>query len=262
MNFHILCYLFQISMFNLINGYNNSSINKERWNKLNIIQKISFILCILLLIIIIILVILSIIYLIKNCKDFFFIVKSEKEILIRKKKVYIFSKIILKEKFEEILIPKFGNICVICQSDLNKDSICITPCKHIFHYFCLQKMIYLNNTSNCPTCKFDFFNLLKDKDINYDKIKWNDFSFDIKIIKSDYISHLNSNPNKCINNISNLSHSNDLINSDNVNINFNKTDIKKIKTNNEKTTKYFNFEEEILSSGRKKVKIEEKIKEK
>ena len=240
-------------MFNLIYGYNNSSINKEGWNSLNNIIKISILICIILIILIIIFVILSLIYLIKNCIEFFDFVKTEKETITRKKKIYLFSTIILKEKFEEILTPKFGNICLICQKDLNKEPICITPCKHIFHYYCLKKIIYLNNTSKCPICKFDFFNLLNDKDINYDKIKYNDFSFDIKNIRSEYISHLNTNTNRLSHSKYNLSHSNDLINSGNININFKKKIIKNKKINNEKK-KYFKFETEILSSGRKKLK--------
>ena len=246
MNYSIFYYIFQISMFNLIYGYNNSSINYVEWKRLNILEKISFILCILLIIIIIIIVILSIIYLIKNCIEFFHILKTEKEILIRKKKIYLFSKIILKEKFEENLIPKFGNICLICQKDLNKDSICITPCKHIFHYYCLKKNIYLNNTSSCPVCKFDFFNLLKDKDIQFDKIKRDDFSFDIKNIRSDYISHLNTISTQRVYNNNNFSGSSDLIHSNNLNINFNEEKNKKKKINNGKRNKYFKFEQEII----------------
>ena len=60
--------------------------------------------------------------------------------------------------------------CAIClQPFILKCSICISPCKHIFHYECLKKFAETkkNDISNlkCPLCNYVFFNqnLIDDK---------------------------------------------------------------------------------------------------
>ena len=92
-----------------------------------------------------------------------------------KKKHYLFQNDLKYQIYNENM-AKFGNECTICLETfiVNKIRVCFTPCKHIFHFSCLKEYIIKSNDTHCPNCKFDFFTLLKDKNINYDLVEIDD----------------------------------------------------------------------------------------
>lgn len=47
-------------------------------------------------------------------------------------------------------IEHYNDICSICHENLTVGNTCITPCLHLFHQKCLQKVFYA--TSNCVLC--------------------------------------------------------------------------------------------------------------
>ena len=47
-------------------------------------------------------------------------------------------------------IEHYNDICSICHENLTIGNTCITPCSHLFHQKCLQKVFYA--TSNCALC--------------------------------------------------------------------------------------------------------------
>ena len=70
------------------------------------------------------------------------------------KKHYLFQKLMnwkYYKKDEE-------EVCPICLQKFNKNisKICITPCKHIFHFYCLKKFVFEFNNLNCPYCKKEY----------------------------------------------------------------------------------------------------------
>ena len=82
----------------------------------------------------------------------------------------------INKLFETILVPKEFNEsdiandcteCAICiEKFADKCLICVTPCKHIFHYECLKKLIETAKKKQkpivkCPLCNYDF---LEEKD--------------------------------------------------------------------------------------------------
>ena len=73
-------------------------------------------------------------------------------------------------------IKNYGDECTICLENfiINKIRVCFTPCHHIFHFSCLKKYILKSNDTHCPNCKFDFFNLLEGKKIDYDLVQIDD----------------------------------------------------------------------------------------
>ena len=98
---------------------------------------------------------------------------SQQEELKRKQREEKINKL-----FETILIPKEFNEsdisndftqCSICiEKFVDKSLICITPCKHIFHYECLSKFIETvkgkqKPVIKCPLCNYDF---LDEKNVN------------------------------------------------------------------------------------------------
>jgi hypothetical protein len=90
---------------------------------------------------------------------------KEKKDLLRKN--YLFKKIIPFYIYNE---NNCGNECVICLQNfvINYSKICITPCNHIFHFYCLKKFILSTKNLECPLCKNNFFayiNKIKDKDL-------------------------------------------------------------------------------------------------
>ena len=125
--------------------------------------------------------------------------REEREILKKKKKYYLLNNEIkgFKYKKENCNNEEECPICLENYSDEKK--VCFTPCKHLFHHICLKEYIYGCDEMKCPICKFDMWNCLKDKKINYSKIKIKEEIFQIK---------KNSKKNK-----------NNLINSNNVTLN-------------------------------------------
>ena len=113
-----------------------------------------------------------------------------------------------REKIQEI---KEKETCAICLQDfiINKSKICITPCKHIFHFYCIKKYILSSEHCECPLCKFDLLT-----NLNEDKLSIN--NLDLSPINEDD-NPINENPNKIIikeNQFSN-ENLNDKINSNN-----------------------------------------------
>lgn len=47
-------------------------------------------------------------------------------------------------------IENYNDICAICHSELTVGNTCVTPCAHLFHKKCLQKVFYA--TQNCALC--------------------------------------------------------------------------------------------------------------
>ena len=82
----------------------------------------------------------------------------------------LFETILKPKEFNENEISNDCTECAICiEKFVNKCLICITPCKHIFHYECLKKLIETAKKKQkpivkCPLCNYDF---LEEK--NYDE---------------------------------------------------------------------------------------------
>ena len=70
--------------------------------------------------------------------------------------------ILMPKEFSESDISNDCTECAICiENFINKCLICITPCKHIFHYECLCKFIESAKENQkiiikCPLCNYDF----------------------------------------------------------------------------------------------------------
>jgi len=97
--------------------------------------------------------------------------KDEKELLKKKKKYYLLNYEIKGFKYNKEYCNNEVE-CPICLENysIEKD-VCFTPCKHLFHHNCLKEYIYGCEEMKCPICKFDMWECLKDKNINYAKIK-------------------------------------------------------------------------------------------
>ena len=100
------------------------------------------------------------------------------------KKNYLFNKIIKKIKYNETIICNYKN-CSICLQNyiFNKSKICLTPCNHSFHFYCLKKYIIYENKNKCPLCNFDLLSNLTQDD---------NFFMNVEIIPLDE----SDNPNK------------------------------------------------------------------
>ena len=75
----------------------------------------------------------------------------------------IFKNVLTQTELSSRNIIKDYSQCPIClQTFLLKCSICITPCKHVFHYECLKKFAETKiddiSTLKCPLCNFVFLN--------------------------------------------------------------------------------------------------------
>ena len=66
-------------------------------------------------------------------------------------------------------LKKYNENCTICLENfiLGKTKVCHTPCNHIFHFSCLRNYIFQSGDIHCPNCKFDFFSLINEKDIDF-----------------------------------------------------------------------------------------------
>jgi hypothetical protein len=97
--------------------------------------------------------------------------RKKQELLIKKKKYYL-----LNIEIKPISFSKdFANNeeeCPICLETYFFDKkVCLTPCKHLFHHICLKEYIYGSKEMKCPICKYDLWESIKDKKINFKKIK-------------------------------------------------------------------------------------------
>ena len=140
--------------------------------------------------------------------------KEEKELLKKKKKYYLLNYEIKCFKYNKNNCNNEEE-CPICLENysIEKD-VCFTPCKHLFHYNCLKEYIYGCDEIKCPICKFDLMNCLKDKNINYSKIKIKEKMFEKKKINKTN-NFINSNNETINSNNSNLNSNNE---GDNLNI--------------------------------------------
>ena len=120
----------------------------------------------------------------------------ENEILI--KKYYLFQNE-LKWVFYNDKLKKFGEKCTICLEnfDKKKSKVCLTPCNHIFHFSCLRNYIFISGDVFCPNCKFDFFSIFNNKNIDYN-------SFQVKEeLLFDSVDNINNINNNNVENINN-----------------------------------------------------------
>ena len=73
------------------------------------------------------------------------------------------------KKFLKKYGTKDGNTCTICIDDFveKKSRVCVTPCKHVFHYKCLNNWLVKNVINpKCPNCNYNLVQDVKDSDIN------------------------------------------------------------------------------------------------
>ena len=74
----------------------------------------------------------------------------------------LFETIFIAKEFNESDITNDCTECTICiEKFVDKCLICITPCKHIFHYECLSKYVEAAKGKQklvikCPLCNYDF----------------------------------------------------------------------------------------------------------
>ena len=143
--------------------------------------------------------------------------ENEEEINL-KKKIYIFKNIMKPIQYNIKGHEKYGTQCMICLDNFDENKqICLTNCKHVFHYKCLYDYIIHTSDSHCPDCKFDFFTLIENESIEYSKINIESYrnNSDNNIENNNQIMNLNIN----INNINNNSNSNNNINNNDNNNN-------------------------------------------
>ena len=146
---------------------NNASL------KLNKVRKIVIIVIFSVLFISIIIIIIAVY---RKRKKIQYIPQS---VLLRQEELKRIQKVEkINKLFEDTLIPKEFNKndvtndcteCSICiEKFFNECLICVTPCKHIFHYECLSKYIDTakvkqNPVIKCPLCNYDFLEDKKNK---------------------------------------------------------------------------------------------------
>ena len=101
---------------------------------------------------------------------------------------------LFKDKLKKQIYSKNLNIndtkaCFLCSNEFleNLSVICVTPCTHIFHYFCLHETLFTENSENsnclCPCCNYNLLSknppqkedINKDKNDNNEKSDDNDF---------------------------------------------------------------------------------------
>ena len=120
--------------------------------------------------------------------------RKKKQLIQMYKKYFLFQDLMKpiiynREKIKE---TKEKEMCAICLQDfiINKSKICITPCKHIFHFYCIKKHILSSEHCECPLCKFDLLSNLDE-----DKLSIN--NLDLSPINEDD-NPIYENPNKII----------------------------------------------------------------
>ena len=125
----------------------------------------------------------------------------EQELLFTKKIYYIFKNEIKPLKYT-IEKPVIDEICTVCLEKFEQSKlICIMPCNHSFHYKCINDYILNTKDTLCPLCKFDFLTILKDKNIDFNKIDAKDIKIDSSLNNNDTIEN---NNNENFNNVLSL----------------------------------------------------------
>ena len=107
-----------------------------------------------------ILIIICFIYLYKKLKELLKKSKNKKLIKLHRKHL-LFQQIITPQIYES----DEEEVCPICLQNIkkNKSKVCITKCKHVFHFYCLKKYVLNSDKNICPLCKEDLF-----KDTKFD----------------------------------------------------------------------------------------------
>jgi hypothetical protein len=131
-----------------------SEDNSSIIDKLSLGEKIIIIISSALFVILIVLLILYIIYKL-DLKE-----QDLKKNMITYQKHYLFQNIINEKIYDEILKEDTCSIC-INKFIINKSKICITPCNHIFHFYCLKKYMLDGKGNKCPNCNFNFLEVFK-----------------------------------------------------------------------------------------------------
>ena len=115
---------------------------------------------------------------------------ERKDLLLKQKLTYLFTKEIKPFNFS-LEKPILEENCPVCLEKFDsKKQICITPCKHYYHYYCLSKYAFETKDILCPLCKFNYLSILDNKNINFAKI-------DLHLI---YVDHPLENENNAIQN--------------------------------------------------------------
>ena len=143
--------------------------------------------------------------------------------LIRKQKEEKINKlletILISKEFNEKDIINDCIECTIClEKFVDKCLICITPCKHIFHYECLRNLIESikrtkKPTFKCPLCKYDFL-----------EENWGKKLKETNNI-NDHTNHIEVNNIEVNNNIANNNEGNNNVNNINENNNNNENNV-------------------------------------
>ena len=98
---------------------------------------------------------------------------ERKELLIKQKLTYLFTKEIKPFNFS-LEKPILDENCPVCLEKFDsKKQICITPCKHYYHYYCLSKYAIETKDTLCPLCKFNYLSILDNKNISFTTIESN-----------------------------------------------------------------------------------------
>ena len=213
--------------------YLEIKIDTNNSNKIN--QIINFVLIIIFSVLgaIIIISIIFVIYRhikLRNMPRTQNVVLQQRELQRKKKEIEkinkLLEKILLPKEFDENDVANDCTECTICiEKFAKKCLICVTPCKHIFHYECLCKFIETAKEKQkpvikCPLCNYDFL----EEENNNNKL--------------NEINNVNNDINKDENNINEINN-NDInkveINNDEINYNeINKTDINNYQVNKNK----------------------------
>ena len=180
---------------------------------------------------------------------------SSNENIGKKKKIYLFQNIIRPIKYKKEF-EIYGTQCMICLDNFNENNneICLTSCKHVFHYNCLKDYMMKTEDSHCPDCKFDFFSLLENKNIDYSEISYESSRNDnenlsILLLQSNINNNNNNNNNTNTNIINNNNQS-----EGNRNINENNTDNYRLRISSNKNINHSNefLLNELISIENKK----------
>ncbi len=134
------------------------------------------------------------------------------ELLKKKQKFYLLNYEIKSIDYKKDICNNEEECPICLENYSNEKDVCFTPCKHLFHHICLKEYIYGCEEMKCPICKFDMWDCLKDKNINYSKIKIKEEIFEIK--KTNKKNNLINSNNETINS-NNISTNNE---NDNLNI--------------------------------------------
>ncbi len=138
--------------------------------------------------------------------------RKKLELLKKKQKFYLLNSEIKSIDYKKDICNNEEECPICLENYSNEKDVCFTPCKHLFHHNCLKEYIYGCEEMKCPICKFDMWDCLKDKNINYSKIKIKEEIFEIK--KTNKKNNLINSNNETINS-NNISTNNE---NDNLNI--------------------------------------------